>query len=161
MKNLYPPGHTPAIYKAPVPPEAPVNKRKFFGLLFGIPFAFVMVANGFMYLTTTPEQRAEWAATNAANEAQAAAINSEGDKEFEMQFQCKSAVSRNLRNPDSYEVIKAFGYAADGFALVEYRAENGFGGLNTAIAQCNFEGDTMVTLDMNRGDSDSALPVRN
>ena len=161
MKNLHAPGTTPAIYKAPVPPKAPIKKRKFFGLLFGIPFSLLMVANGFTYLTTTPEQRAEWAATEAANQAEATAIDAEGNKEFDMQSQCKSAVSRNLRNPDSYEVIKAYGYPADGFALVEYRAENGFGGLNTAIAQCNFEGDTMATLDMNTRDSDSALPVIN
>ena len=55
---------------------------------------------------------------------------------------CESQIKDQLRDPSSYEFIKATvtkttgTYNENGTALVSFRARNGFGGMNQGIAVC-------------------------
>jgi hypothetical protein len=159
MKNLHPSGTAPAIYKAPVPPKAPMRLETVLSLLFGIPFFafFAIICIGWIsYEVQTPEQRAKV----AAEVARADAESSENESNDNYAFMCADAVKDRLRDPGSYQMINRTGYHADELALVAYRANNGFGGMSQATAQCNFEAGALVSVDMDNSDSDPALPVR-
>ena len=63
-------------------------------------------------------------------------------------YACEQAVKAQLRDPDSYQRIEFAG--GQDWAMLSFRARNGFGGYNNGYARCD-QHNGHVTADLNPG----------
>ena len=73
-------------------------------------------------------------------------------------YACEQSVKAQLRDPDSYQRIQ-FAAGDDGWAMLHFRARNGFGGYNDGHARCD-QRDGFVTADLNYGRQAAAESIR-
>jgi hypothetical protein len=72
-------------------------------------------------------------------------------------YACEQAVKAQLRDPDSYQRIQFAG--GQDWAMLHFRARNGFGGYDDGHARCD-QRNGYVTADLNPGREAAAESIR-
>jgi len=72
-------------------------------------------------------------------------------------YACEQAVKAQLRDPDSYQRIEFAG--GQDWAMLSFRARNGFGGYNNGYARCD-QHNGYVSADLNPGRQAAAESIR-
>lgn len=70
-------------------------------------------------------------------------VETRGDQLAHVAHELEHSIERQMRNPDSYDLIESWANPKTGAVCLKYRAQNGFGGMNVERAGLH-EGDTAI-----------------
>lgn len=85
------------------------------------------------WLSPTPATQAQEAQKAAEDPAKKAAEDADHERK-QSAAMAVAVVKRSMRNPESFQLIQVLVMPATGATCIEYRAQNGFGGMNVEHA---------------------------